>query len=194
MNVTVRLVAADDADAVVALFDRCGIACHCRYWHFEGTKNDWLARCAFDAQTNAAELSHAIREGRAKDGTAVVAFAGAHVVGWAKLFPKADARKLLRQGPYHAHSATHTSNVWCLGCVLIDPTCRRSGVARSLVAGLESAARSLGAVAVEAFPRVGHGPVSDEELWMGIADHLDAAGFRVVAGEAPYPVYQLALA
>jgi hypothetical protein len=193
MTLDVRLVSADDAGAVLALFDRAGVACHCRYWHFEGTKNDWLARCAFDAQENARELSEALVAGRHADGVAVIARNGDDVVGWAKLFPKANARKLLRQGPYNAYSATHTPDTWCLGCVLVDPSARRGGVARALALGLEAAGRSLGASAIEAFPRVGHGPVSDEELWMGIGDHLEAAGFQGVAGEAPYPVYRLAL-
>lgn len=193
MSLTVRLAGAADEDALLALFGRAGVACHCRYWHFEGTKNEWLERTAFRPELNAAELACAIREERAADGRGVIVDEGATVVAWGKLFPKAEARKLLKQGPYNAYSQTHTPDTWCLGCVLVDPARRREGIARALVGGLADAGRALGAKAIEAFPRVGHGPVADEELWMGIAAHLEAHAFRVVSGEAPYPVYRLEL-
>ena len=190
MSLTVRLAGAGDEAGLLELFARAGVACHCRYWHFEGTKNDWLERCAFRPEGNANELASAVREERAQDGRGVIVLEGDEVIAWGKLFPKAEARKLLKQGPYNAYSQTHTPDTWCLGCVLVDPSRRRAGVARALVGGLAEAAKSLGAKAVEAYPRVGHGPVADEELWMGIADHLEANAFRPVAGEAPYPVYR----
>jgi GNAT superfamily N-acetyltransferase len=193
MSLAVRLVGAGDEAALLALFARAGVSCHCRYWHFEGTKNDWLERSAFRPEESAAELACAVREERSNDGRGVVVLEGSEVVAWGKLFPKAAAKKLLKQGPYNAYSQTHTPDTWCLGCVLVDPARRRQGVARALVGGLAEAGRALGAKAIEAYPRVGHGPVSDEELWMGIAAHLEASAFVTVSGEAPYPVYRLEL-
>jgi GNAT superfamily N-acetyltransferase len=193
VSLTVRLVGAGDEVALLALFARAGVTCHCRYWHFEGTKNDWLERNAFRPEKNASELACAVREERANDGRGVVVLAGDEVVAWGKLFPKVAAKKLLKQGPYNAHSQLHTPDTWCLGCVLVAPARRRQGIARALVGGLAAAGRALEAKAIEAYPRVGHGPVADEELWMGIADHLEACAFRPVSGEAPYPVYRLEL-
>ena len=193
MTPEVRLVGAGDEAALLGLFSRAGVSCHCRYWHFEGTKNDWLERSAFRPDESAAELACAVREERAADGRGVVVIEGQEIVAWGKLFPRIAAKKLLRQGPYNAYSQTHTVDTWCLGCVLVDPARRRQGIARALVGGLASAGRALGATALEAYPRVGHGPVADEELWMGIAAHLEAYDFRVVSGEAPYPVYRLEL-
>ena len=48
-------VAALDASLAPAwseLFAACASSCFCRYWHFEGNKNEWLARCAHDATRN----------------------------------------------------------------------------------------------------------------------------------------------
>ena len=193
MSRTVRLVAPGDAAALVRLFDRAGSPCHCRYWHFRGTKNEWLERCAFDAAENARELEEAVAASRDVDGRGVVALDGGEVVGWAKLFPKPAAKKLLKLGPYNAYSQIDGPNTWCIGCVLVDPARRHEGIARELALGCAEAARSLGAVAIEAFPRVGHGVVADEELQMGVARHFEAAGFAVVAGEAPYPIVRLEL-
>src|SRR5262249_17731790 len=43
-----------------ALFDAAHSACFCRYWHFAGTKNDWLARCATGGAENRAEQEAAV--------------------------------------------------------------------------------------------------------------------------------------
>jgi predicted N-acetyltransferase YhbS len=189
----VRLVAPGDAEALARLFERAGAACHCRYWHFQGTKNEWLERCAFGVAESARELEAAVRGARDDDGRGVIALEGGEVIGWAKLFPKPAAAKLLKLGPYNAYSKAHTPDTWCIGCVLVDPAQRRSGVARALALGCAEAARALGAAAIEAFPRVGHGVVADEELQMGVARHFEEAGFVAVAGEAPYPIYRLEL-
>lgn len=193
MNRSVRLVSPSDAGALVRFFDRAGVACHCRYWHFQGTKNDWLERCAFGVAESARELEEAISAARDDDGRGVLALEGDEVLGWAKLFPKPAAKKLLKLGPYSAYSKTHASDTWCIGCVLVEPSRRGEGIARALTLGCSEAARALGASALEAFPRVDHGPVADEELQMGVAAHLEEAGFTVVAGERPYPVYRLEL-
>ncbi len=193
MSRVVRLVEPGDAAALVRLFDRAGVACHCRYWHFQGNKNEWLERCAFGVAESARELEEAVVASRDDDGRGVVAVEGGEVLGWAKLFPKPAATKLLKLGPYNAYSKAHTPDTWCIGCVLVDPARRRSGVARALALGCAEAARALGAAAIEAFPRVGHGPVADEELQMGVARHFEESGFAAIAGEAPYPVYRLEL-
>ena len=49
-----RVVPLDEATAPAwqALFEASGSPCFCRYWHFEGKKNDWLARCALRPDEN----------------------------------------------------------------------------------------------------------------------------------------------
>ena len=37
------------------LFEQSSCDCYCRYWHFEGTKNEWLDRCSHRPEENAAE-------------------------------------------------------------------------------------------------------------------------------------------
>ena len=50
----------EHAQALAALFRRDEISCFCRYWHFEGGSNDWLARCALDASANEREMIAAL--------------------------------------------------------------------------------------------------------------------------------------
>ncbi len=191
MSVEVRLASPGDAAAVVALFERSAVPCHCRFWHFEGTKNDWLARCAFAPEASARELDEAVGAGRRADGTGLVAVEGGEVRAWAKLMPHTASRKLLGQGPYRTYYHNDPVDGLCLGCMLVEPAHRREGLARELTLGIPKAARLLGARFVEAFPRVGHGPFADEELWMGLTAHLEEAGFERAGGEPPYPIYRL---
>ena len=67
-GLTVRIVALDEATAPAwqALFEACGSACFCRYWHFEGTKNDWLERCARRPEDNRDEQLALMRSGAAE--------------------------------------------------------------------------------------------------------------------------------
>ncbi|MEO6419639.1 MAG: N-acetyltransferase, partial [Polyangiaceae bacterium] len=69
------------------LFTACGSACFCRYWHFVGTKNDWLARCAFTPETNLAEHAALVRTEEIS-GRGLVALESERVLGWMKLAPR----------------------------------------------------------------------------------------------------------
>lgn len=56
MTAVFSRVTPADASELLALFERVGCACHCRYWHFTGDKNAWLDRLAHHPQKNAEEL------------------------------------------------------------------------------------------------------------------------------------------
>ena len=61
----VEPLGTSNADAWVALFDACGCACFCRYWHFPGPKNAWLARSSEAVPVNCDEqLALVLRVGR----------------------------------------------------------------------------------------------------------------------------------
>lgn len=192
-GVNFREVASADAARLNALFDAAECGCHCRYWHFAGDKNAWLERLAQDPARNGAELSHdlAIPE-LGPHGT--VALLQDRIVGWMKLTRAERVQKLYEQRPYRGLDCFggDRSRVLTIGCILVDPAFRRSGVARGLLAAALEAARGAGATSIEAFPRNGR-ELADAEAWMGPAALFESAGFRTVRAVGPYPVLRKVL-
>ena len=170
-----------------ALFEACASSCFCRYWHFEGNKNEWLARCAHDATRNRDEHVASVRAGEAA-ARGLVALEDGSAVGWMKLCPKEEMGKLTRLGVYKGQGADAGAGVFVIGCLLVRPDRRRRGVARALVKGAEDQVREWGGTAIEAYPRHFDGPLHDEEAWMGPEKVFVECGFTKVAGEGPYPV------
>lgn len=190
-SIVARPVTAEHLVGLDALFSACANGCHCRYWHFGGDKNEWQARLAFDEDANRAEQHAAVTEQRA-DGLGVVALDGAEVVGWMKVTPRTAVPKLYDQRYYRGLAIlggdTNPQGVFSIGCVLVRPDRRRLGVATILARAAVDFARSRGATAIEAFPRVVSATVSDEELQAGPIAAFAEAGFAVVWDHAQYPV------
>ncbi|MCC6214058.1 MAG: GNAT family N-acetyltransferase [Polyangiaceae bacterium] len=187
-------VAGTDGAALVALFDRAGCSCFCRYWHFAGDKNAWQERCARAPERNREELLDALAHG-ASDASGVVARTpDAAIVGWLKLAPALALPKLHQRRPYAGLPGYpgDRDGVMVVGCLLVEPAYRRQGVSRRLVAGAIAAARAAGARAIEAFPHR-TGEVPDELLMMGPWSVFTSAGFRAAAGYDPYPILRLDL-
>ncbi len=91
-----EIVALDEttAPAWQALFEASGSPCFCRYWHFEGKKNDWLERCALRPEENRDEQLALVRSG-APEARGLLAMEGATAVGWMEAFsPRARLPKL----------------------------------------------------------------------------------------------------
>ena len=184
-------------ERLAALFEACACNCFCRYWHFGGSKNDWLARTALSPEENRDEMKAALM---ADDDTArgLIAIDNAAenkpIVGWMKLAPRAAVPKLRNLPVYRAHDLGDDAHVFSIGCFLVHPEHRKRGVAAALLAGAGDLARALGGVAVEAYPHAVD-PVTfglnDEQAWMGPATMFERAGFVKVAGEMPYPVLRL---
>ena len=175
------------AHALAALFDVVGSTCFCRYFEFEGDKNAWLARLFHEPEQNRAEL--AARARRPGLGGVVARLDDGRVVGWMKLepalaLPKLYAQRTYKNLPIFTGDRAH---VWTVGCFLVEPACRRQGVARALLATGIELARAAGARSLEAFPRRAEG-VPDEQLFTGPLPLFAAAGFRVVHEQAQYPV------
>jgi GNAT superfamily N-acetyltransferase len=193
VGVVARAVRPSDGAALVALFQREGSPCFCRYWHFSGTNKEWEARCAFGHETSAAELVDRVSSGH-EEGRGVVAFDGDLLVGWMKLVPRTAMTKLLVKSPYKGLDAP--PDTLGIGCFLVDPTHRRRGVAGVLLDAAIDHARAIGAGAIEAWPRTAHeggAAMHDGELFMGPTQLFEARGFEVVRSEAPYPTLRLAL-
>lgn len=190
--ITAREVRPDDVDALLGLFEAAGSPCYCRYWHFEGDKNAWLARCAFDPETSRSELAVAVSEVR-DEGRGVVALEDGALVGWAKVAPSRALTKLYAERYYRGLVAAERTGVWTIGCFLVRPDRRLLGVAGALVGAAVDVAARAGASVLEAFPRRVDGVVADEELWRGTVSGLAAQGFVAVAGDEAYPVMRRAL-
>ncbi|MCC6648535.1 MAG: GNAT family N-acetyltransferase [Polyangiaceae bacterium] len=190
--ITARPVGPGDLEALFALFDAAASPCFCRYWHFEGDKNAWLARCAFEPETSRAELARAVGDGH-DEGRGVVAEDGPALVGWAKIAPSRALSKLYGERYYRGLVQASRDGVWALGCLLVHPAHRRRQVSRHLVMAAVEVARAEGAQVVEAFPRRVACEVADEELWRGTATVLEGCGFVAVAGDEAYPVMRRTL-
>jgi len=178
--------------ALEALFERAGSACYCRFFHFEGDKNGWLARLAHEPEANRRELATHVRE--AALAGVVARLDSGEVVGWMKLEPALELPKLYAQRPYRSLPVFggDRTRVVSVGCFLVDSAWRRRGVASALLRRGIEVARARGERAVEAFPRRAFG-VGDEELWTGPLALFEREGFTVVSEQAQYPVLRLDL-
>ncbi|GAC1353149.1 MAG: hypothetical protein NVS3B20_20600 [Polyangiales bacterium] len=201
-SLVVTPVQSSDLPALEALFDRTGCSCFCRYWHFTGSNKEWEARCGLEASRNLAEFAEALHQG-SDEARGLVARAGMaaddreaksqrddRILGWMKLAPRRSLTKLLTRVPYRGMStASHqeASNALSIGCFLIDPAERRSGIATALVRGALALGAAWGASFIEAYPRVGEG-LHDGEMWTGPMSVFAALGFEVVRDAPQYPV------
>lgn len=177
-------------DALARLFEAACSSCFCAYWHFEGTKNEWLDRCAHLPGENAAELRTRLADGRA----GVAALEDGRALGWMKLVPRRAVPKLRRLPVYRALDLGPEDTTYSVGCFLVDPAARHRGVARAMLEAAPRIAREWGARALEGYPRRSSEPLHDEEAWQGPERLFAELGWSVAHDVAPYPVYRKVLA
>ncbi len=194
--IRVEALAVHHADRWRGLFERSNSACHCRYWHFGGDKNSWLERCAFRESENADEASNALRSGDAS-AMGVVAIdtsaADEPIVGWVKVAPRASLQKLRKLPVYRALDLGEDTNIFSIGCFLVDPSMRRHGVAKALLRGAIDFARECGADFLEAYPRRAEGALHDAEAWLGPYAIFTDEQFVAIHDDGPYPVLRKAM-
>jgi GNAT superfamily N-acetyltransferase len=171
------------------LFGATGFGCHCRYWHFDGTAREWLARCVQEPEENAREMAAALQATSAEMRGLVAHTPSGELVGWLKLAPAPVLSKLYGQRLYKGLPCFGgpREGVWAVGCLLVREDWRRRGVARALIAAAIPAARAWGARALEAFPR-SDTDAADAAMMLGPLKTFLEAGFEVVHDSRPYPV------
>lgn len=186
-----RAAGPELADGLALLFQAAASPCFCRFWHFTGTNNDWLDRCANATDENERELREALSAGSDEARGVVAIDVGSGVVaGWMKVAPvaamkKAYDRRLYRNLPCFEGDR---AGVMAIGCLLVHPEHRKRGVSGALVRGAIAIAPSWGARALEAFPRRPKEAVRDDELWTGPMGAFEKNGFAEVHTFEPYPV------
>ncbi len=190
MTFSVAPLTQDNFAAWSDLFAASSTTCFCQYWHFAGTKNEWLARCAFEPDTNR-QLSEQMLTAGLFSGVVALDESGT-CVGWLKLSPAEQLIKLRSQSIYRA-LALENQDVLIVGCMLVHPDHRRRGVARMLLSGAIAEAKRLGARTVEAYPHAVSHEVHDEQAFMGRVSMFASCGFEKTIGNDVYPVYRLRL-
>lgn len=188
-DVRVVSAGAEHEAGLVALFEATGSPCYCRFWHFTGTNNAWLDKCANATSQNRDELATALQRGD-DEARGVVALAGDALVGWLKVAPVTRMQKVYDRRLYKGLPCFNgdRTGVFVVGCALVHPAHRRRGVVKAMVRGAVEVAPAWGARALEAFPRRPKEPVSDEELWTGPLTSFTENGFVEVDAFEPYPV------
>ncbi len=173
--------------AWAALFEASGSTCYCRWWHFTGHKNDWLAR-GFERPHESRDEALAALEQGSDETKGLLALEGDVAIGWMKLAPRRVLGKLRRQGAYRRLDLGPDEGVWSIGCFLIHPQHRRRGVARALLQAADAHVRAWGGRQLEAYPHRAAYELRDEEAWMGPDALFASCGFTVAHGDGPYPV------
>lgn len=187
----VEPLSEENVEALVGLFDAAGCACFCRYFHFLGTKNEWLDRLAHDPLEGARELRASVASASASSLPAGLVARGrsGEAVGWAKVVPLASVPKLRLQGAYRPLDLGDEATTLVVGCLLVHPAHRKSGVARALVRAAQASAATRGASRLLGLPRRSALPLYDEEAFAGPERVYEELGFRVLHESPAYPVY-----
>lgn len=192
--VTIAELTAAHGQALVDLFQRSGSNCFCRFWHFSGDRNAWLDRCFNDPSRNCAELLQSLAERNDESRALVASTIENVVVGYMKLVPAPALAKLYASRPYRGMAAIGADrpDTFVIGCMLVDPSVRRSGVARALVAAAPAFVQRWGGTQIEAFPYEASDP-TPELMWTGPLATLLELGYSEVARVGPYPVLRRTL-
>ncbi len=192
--IVVEPFAPQHLDGFAKLFEGSSSSCFCRYWHFEGTKNEWLARAVACPEVNLDEQVARLIRGdvTARGFVAIDRSASDALIGWTKVAPRAAMPKLVGLPVYKR--LPFEPATWSIGCFLVHPAARGRGVARALVSAAVEHVGAWGARFLEGYPRRDAARLHDEQAWQGPERVFVELGFTLVHDDAAYPVYRKAIA
>lgn len=191
------LAGPEHAAGLEDLFQASGSPCFCRFWHFNGTNNEWLDICANAPRQNADAFREALVTGH-DEAHGIVALIEDRLVGWLKVAPAQVMRKAYERRFYKQLPVLQgpREGVFLIACALVHPQHRKVGVAKALVSAAVEHASSFGASVLEALPCRPNetSGVMDEALWTGPMGAYLTNGFVEVGGFDMYPVLRRELA
>lgn len=177
-KLTVRPVTSDFWPALEDLFGRSGASngCWCMYWRIGPAYHER------PRDKNKAALQKLVRNG---PPPGLVALDGDIAVGWCQLAPRDSLPWLDRAIPL---GRMEKGPVWAVSCFYVRRAYRNRGVTSALIKASLKSAKREGAAALYAYPVDLSAPKTTRNLFTGVASTFARAGFRVVAGRAPYRV------
>ena len=145
-------------------------SCSCMY--FRNLETDYSAG---SAEQNRADLRGLLAAGVVPG---LVAIRSGEVVGWVGLGPRKHFPRLERSA---ALKAIDEVAAWPIICFFVDRAHRRQGVATVLLKAAAAHAKSLGAVALEAFPVDSAQTLADDHAFHGPLELFERDGYLEVA-------------
>ncbi|WP_159708860.1 GNAT family N-acetyltransferase [Arthrobacter sp. 18067] len=162
--------------------------CWCRWFALSG--KEWTTTTPDDRKEL---LKSAFHTGPAPG---VLAFRDGHPVGWCAVEPRASYPRLKRSRVLgtERQGCQDDNGLWAVGCFVVAPSHRRTGVSSALLAAAVNHAFNHGAEVIEAYPvdTELRTRATASDLYHGTLSLFVAAGFRPVSESVPgRPVVQL---
>lgn len=173
--IDVRPATPDRWSDLVGLFTRRGPrggkpipnGCWCQFWHLRGKESSdaW-------GSPSRARLRNQVRGG---GEPGLLAYLDGAVVGWCRIGPREDFDRL---EAWATLRRPDDQPVWSVVCFYVDPSAKRKGVGRALLAAAMDHAAARGAEVVEGYP-VGLKQINID-AYTGYLPMFEAAGFEKV--------------
>ncbi|WP_062526702.1 GNAT family N-acetyltransferase [Demequina rhizosphaerae] len=179
--VPANLASREDLDTVMR---EGGDARSCRCQWFKLARSEWQST-GREARADALAEQAACGRPDATTTSGLVAFVDDEPAGWVAVEPRvAYPRLRTARIPWAGRDEDRDdAGVWAITCFVVRKGFRGQGLAKALALAAVAHARERGATAVEGYPRVEGGTVSD--LFVGSASVFAAAGMAEVSRPTP---------
>jgi GNAT superfamily N-acetyltransferase len=173
MKLKIRPLTLDVWPAIVDLFNDSATTQKCCCMYFR----TGAAYRKKPIEDNQAAFRRVVKEG---PPPGLVAFDGPLAVGWCQLTPRAALPQLAREWRL---KTVDDKPVWCISCLYVRKSHRRSGVSTALIDAALKAAKRAKAPALEAYPF--DRDLSPSSTSTGFASTFARLGFKTVARHIP---------
>ena len=114
---------------------------------------------------------------RRRRAPGLIAFDSQQAVGWVAVGPRSEYARLDRS---RATPRVDAEAVWVIPCITVRKDARGRGIAVALITAAVGYAASMGAPAVEAYPRAGSKRTDDDNVYFGTEAMFRRAGFKKI--------------